>query len=276
MGSTANSSDILKQILTEISEIKRDAKKIDSCHNQIVDLKSSVDSAVQNTEKIVSELRKEISNLRSKLSFLETENELLHRQANFQNLIISGVSDSENETNSELCEKIKTELFAISPSLSGIDTAYRIGVFKNGKIRPVRVRFYNHSERNKVYEERSKIKKPIYINEDLPKSIRRDYYVIRQKRRDLINDKIDFKIDWRNKTITTSASTFTVRDGKLFEDECVSDSEMETSPMKKTERRGKRSINGGNQLNTSESQEPPSKRGKTTKNSGVQLRNKVK
>jgi hypothetical protein len=73
-------------------------------------------------------------------------------------------------------------------------------------------------QRNEVYAKRFNINKPIYINEDLPFTVRRDHGVMRQKKKQLMGEGYtpkEIKMDWGRKTVKTADDFFVVKEGKI-------------------------------------------------------------
>jgi hypothetical protein len=74
-------------------------------------------------------------------------------------------------------------------------------------------------------------KPPVFINEDLPASIRRDQALLRKKRKEAIDEGKKFTIDWNNKRISVENTTFTVINGKISETASTSDSKPKSNAL---------------------------------------------
>lgn len=75
----------------------------------------------------------------------------------------------------------------------------------------------SHSDRNRALENSENLPENMYLNEDLPYSIRRDNRLIRNKRSELFNLGVTFQTDWRNKVITTNdGRKISIVDGKFI------------------------------------------------------------
>ncbi|CAL8134490.1 unnamed protein product [Orchesella dallaii] len=101
----------------------------------------------------------------------KSENKQLHKEVKFHNLIVSGIVEKASETNENLRQIVDAFITRICNKNIGFDTIYRIDS-KNMSNRPVRVRFFCHSDRNMVYQSTENLPDDLYINEDLPYSMR--------------------------------------------------------------------------------------------------------
>jgi len=99
------------------------------------------------------------------------------------------------------------------------DTAYRLGKFKSNFRRPIRVRFLAMCQRNLIYANKNKLLPPFYINEDLPFSIRKDHAILRNKKKEALQNGSlleNISIDWKLRTITVDARKFSILNGNLI------------------------------------------------------------
>lgn len=213
-------NQLLQKVLSEIQVIKYDnhqlTSKIESLSNEQREIGSKIDKFTNAARDTFHRLDCENQRLKRKLEFLENENELLYRQVNFQNLILVGLEDSQMETDNELKRTVSDLINQITKTSANIDTVYRIGHFKQGSNRATRIRFLSHSDRSKAFENRPRLPKHHYLNEDLPFRVRLDLGALRNKRSELFDSKITHSIDWKNKTISCdNGDTFTVKDGRI-------------------------------------------------------------
>ncbi len=117
----------------------------------------------------------------------------------------------------DLKRSVSSLINHITKSNITIDTVYRIGTFKSGSDRTIRIRFLSHSDRTTAFECRTNLPKNQYLNEDLPFRVRLDLGALRSKRNELFDNKINHSIDWKRKTILcVNGDTFTVKDGVIL------------------------------------------------------------
>jgi len=106
------------------------------------------------------------------------------------------------------------------------DVIFRLGALKTGENRLIKVKFLSIRERNLVLKQWSLVKETlkqkdvyasVYLNEDLPYTIRRDHALLR-KGRNFINDNgKGATIDWKARTLDVEdGSKYFVNDGKLI------------------------------------------------------------
>lgn len=223
--STNKHPDLTKTIDPGLLAILTDIRDQNHTINQKLDVLTErqnttdkkIDACASEFKKACFQLEKENSVLRNKLEFLEKENELLYRQVNFQNLILIGLPEVGDESAYDLFSRVSEIINSITETEIKIDTVYRIGRLQSESQRPIRIRFFAHSDRNFVYECREHLKEGMTLNEDLPFRVRQDLFALRKKRAELFQDKIKHTINWKTKTISISdGPDITVKDGKLI------------------------------------------------------------
>jgi hypothetical protein len=190
--------------LQETKGMRKDLK-------EIKDLVTSHERRLHNTEV-------RVENVESSLQKLELENEDIRKELNKINLIVEGIPDTEDETEDELYGRVKYFLSNQIEQDVSFDNAYRLGKPRPDYRRPIRVRFMTMLQRNIVYQNRSKAKHPFYVNEDLPFTTRRDYGILRKKKRDTIQKGVpadQVKIDYKNKTIAIGNTRQSIKQGFL-------------------------------------------------------------
>jgi hypothetical protein len=181
------------------------------------DLKE-IKELVSSHETRISSSEVKIQNVESSLEKLEREHEDMRKEMGKINLIIQGIPDTVDETEDELYSRVKIFLLKQVEDDVSFDSAYRLGKPKPHYRRPIRIRFMTLLQRNLVYESRNKALPPFYINEDLPFATRRDFSVLRKKKRETIQSGIpaeEVKIDYKNKTITIQSTQHHVKNGIL-------------------------------------------------------------
>lgn len=141
--------------------------------------------------------------------------EIIERELKRINLVITGLSDPDNESVEILRQKVAELCSNVSNCQIKVDSVCRIGKLNLPKPRQVLVRVFSMSDRDLVWANRKNTVPPVFINEDLPFTLRRDYGILRQRARDLRNDKVNAEINWKNKSITTGTEVLEVINGKL-------------------------------------------------------------
>lgn len=77
-------------------------------------------------------------------------------------------------------------------------------------------------DRNEVFENRFNVMSPNFINDDLPPSMRRDYAVMRQQKRKLIEDGTEIqqiKMDWSRRIVKTPFTSYKITNGLAIQEE---------------------------------------------------------
>jgi hypothetical protein len=199
-----NSLNQISQLLD--SKLSENAKTL---HARFDNLDKSI--SLQNVK--IGELETEVDTLKTTVTKMTQENELLWRELCKVNLVFCGIPERQNETNDELFDKVAKVIHVAVGRNINFDTAHRIGKSINHFARPIKVRFISLFERNEIYASRFNVKRPTFINEDLPHSLRKDYSEMRKKRTELIANGYDFKqirMDWNRKVIRTGDAVFYV------------------------------------------------------------------
>ncbi|OXA64555.1 hypothetical protein Fcan01_02740 [Folsomia candida] len=172
----------------------------------------SLDRSITNQNIKINELENEVQIMKSSFSKVSNENEALWRELNKINLVFSGIPEGENETQQDLFFKISKIIQQTTGKNISFDTGYRVGKPLSRSSRPVKIRFRSIAERNEVYSNKLKVLKPIYINEDLPHSTRKEHAIMRQKRSQLIangQSPNDIRMDWKKRQVITRNSSQT-------------------------------------------------------------------
>lgn len=233
------SSDNMETLLKKFSEIeaKIEAKIEESNTNMLSNINHKIEesskvlqSSIEVIKSTLNSQSVQISNLKTemqllsstngatvkKVSSLEKSHESLERECNKINLIIDGILEIQGETAETLISHLEVFFATITPAKIEIDTAFRLGQTPNPtKPRQVKVRFARMRDRNIIYDLRMNAKPPHYINEDLPKTIRVDFGILRRKAKQLKDEGTEHKILWNQRSIQTATSTFTVKEGVI-------------------------------------------------------------
>ncbi|CAL8143176.1 unnamed protein product [Orchesella dallaii] len=207
-----NQDNLLKSIESLLD------KKLDSTNKKIDNINTFLKSSISKQDV-------KIENLELKVNWLERNCESLMREVNEKNLVFSGIREEESETEETLMKIISNIIRKITKLNIQPDVIFRLGGQRTNTIRPVKVKFNSVGHRNAVLQCWSKDRESpkltgfyegIFINEDLPYTIRRDHAILRKGKK-IINQKgLECKIDWKSRSIDVDdGSTYTVKDGKL-------------------------------------------------------------
>ncbi|CAL8137797.1 unnamed protein product [Orchesella dallaii] len=211
-----SSTLLLKQLA---DGIKLSNEKADNINGQQILLGSKVDRLVTSNNERLENIECDNNEIQKRMDFLEQENELLHREVKFQNLILLGLTEKRYENSEGLKQDILELIFRICKKRIPVDTVYKLGAYREQYKRPVRIRFLSHSDRNLVYEKRMLLPEGAALKEDLPFSLRRDHNLIRRKRDELTEEQVSFKINWKTKTIyADNGIIFYVINGQLHQE----------------------------------------------------------
>lgn len=163
----------------------------------------------------VAKLTKGNIGLSTRMDYLECHNEQIERDVKRINLIISGLSDPLNESLEELRIIVNKLLSNIVKQDIKVDSVLRLGSHKAQGCRQVIVRFSCLSDRESVWNSRKETKPPIFINEDLPYTLRRDFAILRKKAKEFKDNNENCTINWKNKSITSDRESHQVCNGRL-------------------------------------------------------------
>jgi len=187
------------------SENNRDYfdKKFDLLMKKLENVENIKISVQTNSNKINS-LEEKVKNLEREISSLKNENQEIQKLVNRKNLIITGLQDSENETNSELKILIsQTVNSAAQLSINAnIDQCIRLGKFTPGKCRPIRISFLSQHQRDLLLNKKKMFTHPVYLNEDLPYNMRAEHNMLRKMKKEAMANQKEVKINWKEKSIT--------------------------------------------------------------------------
>lgn len=197
---------LLQQLLSQQSKslIEEISKTIHTKVSELTETIAKQDATIQSLEK---------SN-----QAIVHENEFLWREVLKPNLVFSGLLDKLNETREETFQIASTILKNTSGQVAPFDTAYRVGNFSDGKCRPIKIRFTSMAVRDEIWRNRFSFKKPIFVNEDLPRMTRRDHAILRGQKKEMISKGVDpsqIKINWNRKTIQHGPNRLRVTNGLI-------------------------------------------------------------
>ena len=191
MNSNRISAETERRIQVQITELNVQLlRKIETLTNII---KSAQEIVNQQTllHKITVAKNEE---LELRIDKLEHENALLKEKQvktvnaeKQHNVIISGINDSEQESEKELLQKVKSVLSKELQVTADIDTVRRLGPYGKDKTRKIITRFTKQSDKLLVLSLKKRLKErkgdPIYINPDLPAEISLKRFLEREAKR---------------------------------------------------------------------------------------------
>lgn len=123
--------------------------------------------ALHHHNEEISELKKEVVTLKQEVTDLKAELQQQHRRSNENYLIVSGIKEEKNETETTLINTILNTFNSKMGLQVQLDIAFRIGKPTENKPRMVKVHFPILGHRNEVWKKRKALGHPIYVNEDL-------------------------------------------------------------------------------------------------------------
>jgi len=208
----------LSTILSKLTSIESSVKSVKAKVNNVVasteevkksiaDLKKDFEIQTTDHEKRICGVEELAINLQTSIDKLKASNEGIYNKMNELNLVVSGLPDSETETNNQLVRTVQKLIFEITKREISIDVGSRLGKFRPGVTRAVKVKFVTMLERNCVYLHRTSLKHPCYINEDLSPETRKDLALLRQKKKEILSQD-------RNATVTIDSKTKTLHHGQ--------------------------------------------------------------
>lgn len=126
----------------------------------------------------MKQMREENTKLKEQVARQENKIERLEREVRRKNIVIKGVSDDENENESEIEQKVCTVIQKIGVSVDNkvdIDGIRRIGKYATQGKRPILVKLTKESKGSEILRNAKNLRgTEIWINEDYPKSIREE------------------------------------------------------------------------------------------------------
>ena len=201
---TKNDTSFLKQIIKEtISELKEDLFK--PLMHRIEILESNVMDQAKEIETLKKEMTKKDSTIehlnadnkrladriRTDEDYVDKTTNELEQYGRRNNIRISGISGDANrqssETTTELFLNTIKEKTGLDISEHEIDIAHRLGKYRQGKHRPIIVKFVRRQTKIKLFKHSKQLRQSsIYVNEDLSKTNQEVLSADRLKDRDTV------------------------------------------------------------------------------------------
>jgi len=213
-------SKILENIsakLEKLDKIEGIVQSIDEIKEEIKTTKTLVETVQTN----VDSLHEDLENVKSQVNNQKYDRETVETEVRKINLVVAGVPDDEKENETLLRSKVQNIFNLMIPKENvSIDTVTRLGKFNQSKTRFVRVRFVTMRERELVWRHvmKQKPNPPVYINEDLPYSVRNAHNVLRKKAKELTDRKIQNKINYSKFCILTPDKNYELNHDLSFKE----------------------------------------------------------
>lgn len=224
--------DTFDTLKTSMDSITSSITKMEAT---ITELKAGVSKNTENVHKLqseVSNVTNQFEDIIQQFDDFRSQRVALEMEVKKINLIVSGIDDAEEESENQLADKLQTEISKVKKDfIFKYDTVRRLGKYKKGTTRPIQVRFEKMRDRDEFYNIKSSMKRPVYINADVPEVVRKAEYAMRQKIRDLKATKTEISsVDWKCYSIVTASVTFKLSKDLYFEEIENEESQNESQP----------------------------------------------
>lgn len=231
MSSTASSNDLsgsqeplTAELLRTLLKQQQTENKADisaatkSLSDEFKVSSNEIKSALASHNNRIKTLEVNSSLLQQNVIALKEENELLWKQVTKNNLIISGITDLPNESTNSL-SKLVVGIIKKHTNLDvEIESIYRLGKFLSGKQRSIKVTFARLTDRNSVWKAKGQFRPPIYINEDLPKSVQKEHSILKHKKRELIQQGYkpeDIQINYNKRFLQFQGLVYYIQNDRI-------------------------------------------------------------
>lgn len=134
---------------------------------------SKMSSAIKAQNLAIEALNEKVDNLEQTVAEVTQENEILYRNLNKNNLIISGVNEESTETGDSLIEFINELASEKLGKKINMYNAYRMGVKTANQPRPVKFTVLDPRDRDYLWANKKQLGHPHYVSEDLHKNERK-------------------------------------------------------------------------------------------------------
>lgn len=180
------------------------------------ELKQEIQLNFGKQDQKISQIENDYKSLQEKYISQKHYIEQLELQCRAKNLIFLDIEDFEDESDDELRDSVNTLIGGIVENHGKIDIVHRLGVFQDGKNRPVRVKFERESDRNEIFANRDKLELPNVIKSDTPDGMRVDHALLFGKQEELRRKGTVTKINFKKRTLETDAGIlFNASEGML-------------------------------------------------------------
>lgn len=196
---------LLKGVLTDalshdLSLLQDNCEKLKKSVVALQESNEGLQKQVASFKAIMKTKDEEIAHLKETVEEIKFDLDNLEQNSRRNSLRISGLKENTDESLLDTTLKFFNETMKITPPIvsNNIERIHRIGTSNgkqpNNKPRTVLVKFNNYSARQKIFSQRSQLRKnergaEIYINEDLTKARSNLLWHARKEKRDRkIND----------------------------------------------------------------------------------------
>lgn len=192
----------LKIEVENLQALRAEVEKLATLRTDF-DKMSSAKTDIESTEK----LRTEVQSMQSlhlevqNLQVLQTEVESLHRDANKNNMFLSGIQEEKEETVPQLLKKtidLFYEKLNIRPRIARI---FRTGRPGGNFPRLVKIIFGDAMEKQKIWRQRKQLGHPHYLSEDLHKTERKRNGILRRFAKDRQSDGKNIVIKFKSNQV---------------------------------------------------------------------------
>lgn len=156
--SEMTSDELIRKFLPILPQVNKKLKKITS--------------AIKSQNAAIEILNEKVQNLEQTVAEVTQENEILYRNLNKNNLIITGIIEKSTETGNSLIESINELIKNKIGKEMNLYNAYRIRSKPTSEPRQVKVTFIDPREREHLWTNKKLLGHPHYVNEDLHKNER--------------------------------------------------------------------------------------------------------
>jgi len=205
-----DAADVMSLLKSLNKKMDKNLKATTDIKKEMTDLKRTVN----NHDKRLSDAESGIQKLELSVNQITSENELIQIELKKLNLVFMGIQDDLEESQDQLYTKVQSIISKTTPLDIPLDTFYRLGYFNSAKNRPVKVKFTSMTQRNIIYSNRSNLLPPNFINEDLPYSTRKSNAILRNKKKEAINEGVpadEVNINYKMKQIAVKGQVFKVQ-----------------------------------------------------------------
>lgn len=160
--------DTLKEIMQKLTKMEvRDTRieeKLDGFQVEILNLKKENQELKQQNKKLLD-----------KLEYQDSRIEILEKQERKKNIVIYGINETTDETDTNVKEKIAEVMKKMEIPIDikeDIVEVTRLGMPMTNRVRPIRVELKKNNTKEEIMRKTKKLKgSTIYVNEDFPKEI---------------------------------------------------------------------------------------------------------
>lgn len=156
--SELTSDELIRKFLPILPRVNKKLKKMSS--------------AIKAQNAAIEVLNEKVETLEKTVAEVTNENEILYRNLNKSNLIITGITEKENESSGTIAESINELLGDKIGKEMNLHNAYRMGPKSTSEPRQVKVTFLDPRERDFLWMNKKLLGHPYYISEDLHKNER--------------------------------------------------------------------------------------------------------